>query len=185
MVAFLSYFYSLEIKASKKRVENNFFCALFHDLPEALTRDIISPVKYSVSGLDDIISDYEIQKVEDEIMPLVPKNMQDEFRYLLGIYEDRKKDEFLNKINLDSIKIVNSLDKYNHDKYNVIDGIALKACDRLSAFVEATISISHGVKSSELLLGKKQILDKLKENGKIGEIDFYQLALEIDSYLNK
>ncbi|WP_141089991.1 HD domain-containing protein, partial [Campylobacter concisus] len=40
VVAILSYFYSLEVKACKKRLENNFFCALFHDLPESLTRDI-------------------------------------------------------------------------------------------------------------------------------------------------
>lgn len=59
IVAILGYFYSTHIKACDKRLENNFYCALFHDLPEALTRDIISPVKYSVSGLDDIISEYE------------------------------------------------------------------------------------------------------------------------------
>ncbi|MDR0762291.1 MAG: HD domain-containing protein, partial [Campylobacteraceae bacterium] len=69
IVAILGYFYSLKIKACPKRVENNFFSALFHDLPEALTRDIISPVKYSVSGLDEIISEFEIQKIEKEIMP--------------------------------------------------------------------------------------------------------------------
>lgn len=51
VVAILSYFYSLEIKACEKRLENNFFCALFHDLPESLTRDIISPVKYGIDGI--------------------------------------------------------------------------------------------------------------------------------------
>jgi putative hydrolase of HD superfamily len=44
-VAIFSYFYSLKVNACPKRLESNFFCALFHDLPEALTRDIISPVK--------------------------------------------------------------------------------------------------------------------------------------------
>lgn len=39
IVAILGYFYSLHIKACPKRMENNFYCALFHDLPEALTRD--------------------------------------------------------------------------------------------------------------------------------------------------
>ena len=55
-VALFSYFYSLEVKACDKRLQNNFFTALFHDLPEALTRDIISPVKYSVDELSEIIA---------------------------------------------------------------------------------------------------------------------------------
>ena len=72
IVAIMGYFYSIKINACQKRLENNFYCALFHDLPEALTRDIISPVKYSVSGLNDIISEYEIKMVEDEILPYIP-----------------------------------------------------------------------------------------------------------------
>ncbi|MDR3346502.1 MAG: HD domain-containing protein, partial [Campylobacteraceae bacterium] len=97
IVAILGYFYSLKIKACPKRLENNFFSALFHDLPEALTRDIISPVKYSVSGLDEIISEFEIQKIEKEIMPYVPEDIKSEFLYILGIKEG-KKDEFQNRI---------------------------------------------------------------------------------------
>ncbi len=186
VVAVLSYFYSLKIKASKKRVQNNFFAALFHDLPEALTRDIISPVKYSVSGLDDIINEFEIQKIENEILPLIPENIKDEFKYLLGLYDnDTKKDEFLNKIYKKEIKVVDTLSPYNDDVYNAIDGVALKMCDRLSAFIEAVVSISHGVKSSELILGKEQILSKIKENGLINGVDFYKIAKEIEEYFLK
>ena len=50
-VALFGYFYSVKINACEKRLQNNFFVSLFHDLPEALTRDIISPVKYSVDEL--------------------------------------------------------------------------------------------------------------------------------------
>ncbi|MDY0328368.1 MAG: HD domain-containing protein, partial [Arcobacteraceae bacterium] len=64
-VAIFSYFYSIKVNACPKRLESNFFCALFHDLPEALTRDIISPVKYSVDDLSEIISEYEIMKIEE------------------------------------------------------------------------------------------------------------------------
>ncbi|KAA0242417.1 MAG: HD domain-containing protein [Candidatus Brocadia sp. AMX2] len=42
-VAILSYLFSLEIKACARRCVNNYFTGLFHDLPEVLTRDIISP----------------------------------------------------------------------------------------------------------------------------------------------
>ncbi len=184
IVAFLGYFYSLEIKASPKRVENNFFCALFHDLPEALTRDIISPVKYSVSGLDDIISEYEIRKIEDEILPLVPVGFREEFRYILGMF-DGKKDEFADKIKVDRIEIVKDTKDYNDDRYNTIDGKALKACDRIAAFIEATLSISYGVKSKELISGKKEILGRLKEGSIINGVDFLKLANSIEEYFRE
>ncbi len=45
IVAILSYLFSLEIDACPKRGTNNYFTGLFHDLPEVLTKDIISPVK--------------------------------------------------------------------------------------------------------------------------------------------
>jgi putative hydrolase of HD superfamily len=183
IVAVFSYFYSTDVKACPKRLENNFFCALFHDLPEALTRDIITPVKYSVSGMDDIISEYEILKIQDDILPLIPYSLRDEFSYLLGLY-DGKKDEFLNKIYQKNIKIVDNLNTYNEDKYNAIDGLALKACDRLAAFVEATLSISHGVKSKELISGASQTLAKIEENGIINGADFYKLAVSFEKSLS-
>jgi len=183
IVAVFSYFYSISIKACPKRLENNFFCALFHDLPEALTRDIITPVKYSVSGMDDIISEYEILKIQDDILPLIPYSLRGEFSYLLGLY-DGKKDEFLNKIYQKNIKVVDTLNTYNEDRYNAIDGTALKACDRLAAFVEATLSISHGVKSKELINGASQTLSKIKENGIINGVDFYKLAVSFEKSLS-
>ncbi len=185
IVAIFSYFYSRKIGGCEKRLENNFFCALFHDLPEALTKDIITPVKYSVSGLDEIISAFEIEKIQNEILPLIPYSLQDEFSYLLGIYAHKQKDEFLNKIYIDQIEIVDSLDEYNDDSYNPIDGIALKAFDRLAAFIEATLSIYHGVKSNELINGKKQIMVKIEENKVISGIDFYTLAKNIENYFER
>lgn len=177
-VAIFSYFYSLNVKACDKRLQNNFFTALFHDLPEALTRDIISPVKYSVDELSDIIAEYEVAKIEDDILPNIPENIQEEFSYILGIYNGIK-EEFANKIKIDGkIEEVEDISKYNLDKYEGIDGKALKQCDKLSAFVEASLSISHGIKSKELISGKKEILKGLKE---INGIDFKKIALEIDS----
>jgi putative hydrolase of HD superfamily len=175
-VAIFSYFYSLEVKACDKRLQNNFFVSLFHDLPEALTRDIITPVKYSVDDLSDIIAEYEIKKINEEILPNIPESIHDEFCYLLGLFEDRK-DEFENRINEDGIKFVDDVSKYNMDKYNAIDGVALKQCDKLSAFVEASLSISHGIKSKELVNGKKQIMKGFKE---VQGIDFLKIAKQID-----
>ena len=176
-VALFGYFYSIEINACDTRLQNNFFTALFHDLPEALTRDIISPVKYSVDDLSEIISEYEIIKIDDDIMPNVPESLQEEFSYYLGLY-DGVKDEFLDKIKTDKIEVVqDGLSAYNSDKYNAIDGLALKQCDKLSAFIEASLSISHGIKSKELINGKNDILKSLKT---IQGVDFQEIAKQID-----
>ena len=175
-VAIFGYFFSIDVNACDKRIQNNFFTALFHDLPEALTRDIITPVKYCVDELSDIISEYELEKIEDDILPNVPVELHDEFSYILGLY-DGKKEEFENKIYEDKIQIVEDVSKYNQDKYNAIDGLALKQCDKLSAFIEASLSISHGIKSKELINGKKEILKGLKE---IQGINFKEIASKID-----
>lgn len=175
-VAIFSYFYSLEVNACPKRVENNFFTSLFHDLPEALTRDIITPVKYSVDDLSDIIAEYEIKKIHEEILPNLPTFLHDEFSYILGMYKESK-DEFADRIYEDETKLVDDVSKYNMDKYNAIDGTALKQCDKLSAFVEASLSISHGIKSKELVNGKKQIMKGLKE---VNGVDFSAIAKQID-----
>jgi putative hydrolases of HD superfamily len=182
IVAIFGYFYSIEIGVSNKRLENNFFTALFHDLPEALTRDIISPVKYSVDKLADIISEYEVTKIEDDILPNVPNSIKKEFSYILGLY-DGIKDEFLDKIIDDNgqIKVVDNIHRYNEEKYNPIDGLALKQCDKLSAFIEASLSISHGIKSKILIDAKKEILDSLLT---INGIDFKKIAQELDNSFN-
>lgn len=176
-VAIFSYFYSLKINACDKRLINNFYVSLFHDLPEALTRDIITPVKYSVDDLSDIIAEYEIKKINDEILPNIPSSFHDEFCYILGMFEDGTKDEFENRIYEEKIQKVEDVSKYNMDKHNTIDGIALKQCDKLSAFVEASLSISHGIKSKELISGKKQIIKGLK---KVNGVDFLKIAKQID-----
>ena len=177
-VALFGYFYSVQINACPQRLENNFFVALFHDLPEALTRDIISPVKYSVDELADIIAEYEVAQIEDKIMPYIPDDLKKEFSYILGLDENNYKDEFENKImENDKIIVVEDMQRYNQDKYNAIDGKALKQCDKLSAFIEASLSISHGIKSKELLQGKKQIMSALEE---IQGVDFYKIAKTID-----
>jgi putative hydrolase of HD superfamily len=150
-------------------------------LPEALTRDIISPVKYSVSGLDEIISEFEIQKIEKEIMPYIPQHIRDEFLYLLGI-KDGKKDEFQNRIfQNNELMAVTNLAGYNDDNFGAVDGKVLKKCDRLAAFIEAVISISYGIKSRELISGKESTKEKLKESAVL-DVDFYKLAGEIERF---
>ena len=50
-----------------KRSANNYFTGLFHDLPEVLTKDIISPVKRAATGLDRFVKDFEREEMERRI----------------------------------------------------------------------------------------------------------------------
>lgn len=182
VVAIFGYFYSLKVSACDKRLENNFYCALFHDLPESLTRDIISPVKYGIDGLNEIISEYEMRLIEDKILPYIPQSFRNEFSYILGVRDENgmlKKDEFENRINRITPQAYHgSMDNVNSNEYNSIDGKALKYCDNLAAFVEAGLSISYGVKSKDLVKGFKNIRSKFKKNPKIEGVNFDKICIE-------
>ena len=184
-MAMFAYFYSLHEKAGKGRTVSNFFCALFHDLPEALTRDIISPVKRSVAGLDDLIIDYEIELINDKILPLVPESVQGDFAYLLGLFEKEGKvckDEFVNRTyDGEVITLIENPGEHNGEKKQTIDGRALKACDHLAAFTEATLSMAYGIRSRELENGLE--LKKAYAGKTIGSVDFEKLMMQIETYL--
>ncbi len=148
IVAMLSYLCSLEMKACPQRIINNYFGALFHDLPEVLTRDIVSPIKSSVEGIEEIIKDYEKTLVDEKLMPLLPAAWHEEIRYYI-------EDEFANKVKLNGILTKNFSndeisERFNSPEFMPLDGKVLKICDHLAAYIEATLSIQHGVKSQHL-----------------------------------
>jgi putative hydrolases of HD superfamily len=172
IVAITSYLLSLDNDACQKRLYNNFFTGLFHDLPEVLTKDIISPIKSSVKGLEDIIKDYEEDQMKNRLLPLLPFSWRKEMRYFT-------EDEFENKIKING-KIVNRISfnemntTYNNNEFYPLDGKLIKACDKLTAFIEADISIKHGITSKHLEEGRKNIYEKFK-NKKVSGIDFGRL----------
>lgn len=180
IVAIFSYFFSKKVKACEKRVEFNFFCALFHDFPESLTRDIITPVKYGIAGLDEIISDYEMRLIDEKILPNVPANFRDEFSYILGIRKQEEKtfkNEFENRIFENFPKEISaSLSNFNENKFRPIDGKAIKFCDKIAAYFEAGISINYGVKTKELIMAFKKMHENFKQNPKIEGIDFFEIC---------
>ena len=171
VVAILSYFCSLEIEACDKRLENNFFAALFHDLPEVLTRDIVSPVKTSVKGLDHIISDIEDDQMRKVIFPLVSDDIKSDLEFFV-------QDEFKTKVMIDGKKLIVSSDdvneKYNKDEYCPIDGEIIRGCDHLSAYMEAYMSIKYGINSAQIQEGYHSLFERY-ENKIIGSVDFGQL----------
>ncbi|MBR4173692.1 MAG: HD domain-containing protein, partial [Clostridia bacterium] len=171
VVAILSYFASLECGACKARLINNFLGGLFHDIPEVLTRDIVSPIKSSVEGLDDIIKGIEGEQMRKEVYPLVPENIWNELEFFI-------QDEFTSKILIDGKLLkVNSdeiNEKYNEDKYNPIDGELIRGCDHLSAYMEAYMSIKYGINSEQIQKGYHNLFQKY-ENRTIASVDFGQL----------
>ncbi len=171
VVAILSYLCSLELEACEQRLVNNFFAALFHDLPEVLTRDIVSPVKASVKGLDNLIKEIEDEQMNTVIFPLIPKEWHDEFRYMT-------QDEFASRIIMDgNILHVTSEEinrKYNDAKFMPIDGEIIRACDHFSAYLEAYMSLRYGIQSEQMQSGYHNLFEKY-ENKEIAGVDFGQL----------
>lgn len=171
-VAMLSYLCSVEIDACGKRIYNNFFAGLLHDLPEVLTRDIVSPVKSSVEGLEETIKSYEKMHLEGTLLPLLPSSMREEMVYFL-------EDEFANKVVAEGQVVKQVPDeemmvRFNEDRYSPVDGRIIRVCDKLTAFIEASLSMQHGIRSRNLEEGKEYIYAQFKAE-RIGSISFGEL----------
>ena len=173
-VAIISYLVSLEIEKSdhikcsqSQRRYNNFFTGLFHDLPEVLTRDIVSPVKKSITGFDSIIKDKEKVEMEDKIIKFISnKKWKDEIRLFTGTLIPPSKDkaigEFDNAYCKDGTYYSLKTEKkhitihkkiptrYLADKYKPRDGRIVEHADKLAAFVEALVAIENGCSSRVL-----------------------------------
>ena len=162
----------------KKRIFNDFFSALFHDLPEAVTRDIISPVKQATDTLPAVVKRIEAETVENELRPLMEDFYADELMYFTG-------DEFENRVLLPAEhaestaegvtengrkngtskgrmreKIVSFEDlneKYNADGFSPVDGKLVRVADHIAAFVEADSSIRYGITSPQLQNGRTNL----------------------------
>jgi putative hydrolase of HD superfamily len=167
-VAVFSFLLSVQINVCRKRKYNNFFSSLFHDLPEILTKDIISPVKTSIEGLGNIIKQYEKKQVEERILPLIPENWRDEMTYFIEY-------EFVDKImEHGKIKKVENAGDFDEDKFNAVDGSLKEVCDKFCAYIEASMSLEYGIKSDALSESKRKLYDFYSSFNKNG-IEFKQL----------
>ena len=169
VVAVFAYLYSLNMNICPKRFYNNFFSSLFHDLPEILTKDIVSPVKASVKGLEEIIKEYEKKQIEERILPLLPDSWHFEMEYFI-------ENEFSNRIIIDSkIKQVDEItDEYNIDKFYPADGKLVEVCDKLAAYIEASLALRYGIHSGSLNKAKERLYEKFA-NIKIANLSFKEV----------
>ena len=143
MVANMMFLRDLDIGADDDQIYNDFYTGLFHDLPEVLTKDVISPIKVNVDGLAAILEDYERDLVESKILPLIEKEWHDRFRFM--VY-----DPFTDAV---------------HPEFGRRDGFDLKSCDLMAAYMEAYISRCYGVVSNTRLEGEQDLRRKLVERG--------------------
>ncbi len=164
LVACISYLLTRELDACPARIYNNFFGGLFHDLPEVVTRDIISPVKNAVEGMPEAISQIERELAAAEIYPLLEDPWIPEFKYFT-------ENEFEGKIMKDGkVEFVSSEDinnRYNEDAFSPIDGKLIEVSDKFSAFLEAYAADSIGIKTPHLQEGL-QIPKKFKDTSVAG-----------------
>lgn len=143
LVANMMFLHDLDCGASGRGIYNDFYTGLFHDLPEVLTKDVITPIKTSVDGLSAILEEYEKDLVESKIMPLLREDWRDEFRTM----------------------VYSPFSDIDIPGFGERNGSDLKACDHMGAYMEAFISRRYGITSNTLLEGERSIRDKLIEKG--------------------
>ncbi len=189
VVGCYAYFLSYALGACPVRRVNAFFCGLFHDLPELLTRDIISPVKKSVEDLDKLIRKYEEAELERRIFAPLRRDgltdVVDRLGYYLGLETGS---EFHNTVRVpgdDGAAGVQRKDysdfhmRFNKDECDPKDGDAVKVCDTLAAYIEAYTAIRNGITSDHI----QQAFWRMRETnakGTLGNSDIHIGALFTD-----
>ncbi|MFP4459639.1 MAG: HD domain-containing protein [Candidatus Zixiibacteriota bacterium] len=169
IVAYMAYLGTRDFTDNPNQVYNNFFCGLFHDLPEVMTGDVISPVKNRIEGLSDVLREIEISDIQEHILPLLPKSLARDLRFFL--IDDG--DEFTNKVRQQS----------SEKDDDMLDGQFLELCDKFAAYIEAKLSIYYGLRSIELEQGIKRMSDKYRER-EYNLFAFDKLFDEIDKKLS-
>jgi putative hydrolase of HD superfamily len=143
MVANMIFLNDFDKKAESRQIYNNFYTALFHDLPEVLTKDVISPIKVSVDGLAHLLESYERELVQSKIMPLIPSSWHEEMEFM--VYEP--------------------FTDVDDKKVGKRTGRDIKSCDLMAAYIEAKVSRCYGISSKPLQDGEKELRKKLESNG--------------------
>lgn len=189
LVAAFSWFFSVEAGACRARRQNNFFSGLFHDLPELLTRDIISPVKSADASIGELIKQYETQELERKILvPLRTRGcaeLAERLSYLLGLAVGS---EFIATVREPGeqgreVRHVTEGDlrsTCNVDDMDPKDGPLLKMCDRLAAFIEADTALRNGINNEQLHQARWRIRQMYENRPEIMGIQVGALLADFD-----
>jgi putative hydrolase of HD superfamily len=146
MVANLAYLLSLERGYADQRRVNNFFCGLFHDFLEVMTRDIVDPFKRKLAGLEDLVDRYGLEEFQKEVGKILPPTLFTDLEFYV-------RDEFKPKARPSKGQpghTLASIDEETAAAFDCCDGDLVKACDRFAAFMEAYYSLDYGTTSRDL-----------------------------------
>ncbi|MFO7816474.1 MAG: HD domain-containing protein [Thermodesulfobacteriota bacterium] len=168
IVACYAYFFSLALGACRVRAQNNFFSGLLHDVPELLTRDIISPVKQSVMRIGDLIKEYENAELERRIFFSLRQagysRLEQRLKYYLGIEVGSEFNSSIMMEGKPSCVTTEQLQAdYNQDRFDPKDGEMLKVCDNLAAFIEAYTATRNGITNEQLQQAQWRIRSKYQQ----------------------
>ncbi|WP_018125024.1 HD domain-containing protein [Desulfovibrio oxyclinae] len=184
IVAAYGWFFSQEVGACRARQQNNFFAGLVHDLPELLTRDIISPVKQSAPEIAELIRQYELYELEKVVLaPLRDGGYEDvseRMAYFLGLEVGS---EFQATIVRDGKVLAVAADELaanNQDSLDPKDGELLKMCDRLAAFIEAHTALKNGISSDQLHQALFRIRNHYKGRTTVAGVQINALLADFD-----
>ncbi|WP_300155275.1 HD domain-containing protein [Solidesulfovibrio sp.] len=185
LVAAYAYFFSLAVDACPARRLNNFFAGLVHDMPELLTRDIISPVKQSVAPLGGMIKEYEQAELERRVFSVLRTggcaDLADRLGYLLGMdvgsefHESVRERDGVRRVSPDELH-----DSCNTDALDPKDGALLKVCDSLAAFIEAYTALRNGITSDQLQQAVWRLRNKYVATVLFGRVHVGALLADFD-----
>ncbi|GAB7023235.1 HD domain-containing protein [Salidesulfovibrio brasiliensis] len=184
IVAAYSWFFSMEVGACRARRQNNFFSGLVHDLPELLTRDIISPVKQSAPEIAELIRQYELAELERVVLePLRNGGYEDvaqRMEYFLGLEVGSEFDATI--VRDGEVQAVTSeeLAELDQDTLDPKDGELLKMCDRLAAFIEAHTALKNGISSDQLHQALYRIRNGYKGMSTVAGVQINALLADFD-----
>ncbi len=153
----------------------NYFGGLFHDLPESVIRDIVSPVKRATVNLPEIVKQIEDSIVREELYPLMSEyRFKDELMAFTNHeFEDRVVMATTNEpeppcyTNEDFMQLLKAPPRIGLP----IMGSLVGLCDEYAAFLEAYQSIYHGISSNYLKEAANNIRLGLLADGCIGGLN--------------
>lgn len=81
-----AYLMALERGETETVAAKCFFMGIFHDVPEAFTRDIPSPIKDKIPGFRALTEKYELQMMEKYVYPFVSEAVETKLKQIM--FED-------------------------------------------------------------------------------------------------
>lgn len=146
----------LDSNVGSRQIYNDYYSGLFHDLPEVLTKDVITPVKNSSDDLPELIGNIETDMFSEKVQPLIPKEWLEELKLM-------------------------SLRPFENVKGLERNGDAIKACDHLAAWIEAYVSIQYGISSKILREAKVALGERLITEGKGEKIGVAKILVDFEN----